>query len=245
MCNLYSNTIPVEAMRRLFGVAPGHDRVGNQPPMPAIFPRAEVPVVRRDADGSRELVRMHWGFLMPQVSKRTGQPILPKAITNARDDKLTGSFWGDSFWARRCLVPASSFCEPQGRKPAVFHWFAITGDEPRPPFAFAGLWRPFRGRYRDEQVEVDTYAIVTTSPNEVVRAIHPHRMPAMIAPGDYEAWLTAAPEEALQMVRPYPADRMQVVRAAEGATSDEADPTGTGSGASLVQARGWSPSRSP
>lgn len=237
MCNLYSNTMPVEAMRRLFGVALDHDRTGNQPPLPAIFPRAEAPVVRRDFDGNRELVRMHWGFLMPQVSKRTGEPILPKAITNARDDKLSGSaFWRDSFRSRRCLVPATSFCEPKGRKPAVFHWFAVTGEQPRPPFAFAGLWRRFRGRYRDELVETDSYAIVTTSPNEIVRPIHPQRMPVLIAPEDYEAWLTAAPEDALELLRPYPAGRMQIVRAAAGATSDDADPIAAGSGATAAEA---------
>ena len=31
---------------------------------------------------------------MPQTSKRTGEPILPKAINNARDDKVrTSAFW--------------------------------------------------------------------------------------------------------------------------------------------------------
>ena len=82
MCNLYSNTTNVEAMRRLFSVAPDRDRLGNQPPPPAIFPRYEAPVVRLGESGDRELVRMHWGFLVPQLSKRTGQPILPKAVNN-------------------------------------------------------------------------------------------------------------------------------------------------------------------
>jgi putative SOS response-associated peptidase YedK len=38
-----------------------------------------------------------------------------QAHYNVRDDKLRISdFWRDSFEGRRCLVPASSFCEPNG-----------------------------------------------------------------------------------------------------------------------------------
>jgi len=38
--------MPVEAMRRLFRVSPSNDRLGNQPPLPNIFPRHDAPVVR-------------------------------------------------------------------------------------------------------------------------------------------------------------------------------------------------------
>jgi len=54
----------------------------------------------------------------------------PRRVTNVRDDKLRGSnFWSESFERRRCLVPASSFCEPNGDvKPATWHWFALKGE---------------------------------------------------------------------------------------------------------------------
>lgn len=222
MCNLYSNTTPAEAMRRLFGVAPDRDGLGNQPPLPAIFPRYDAPVVRV-VDGLPEMVRMHWGFLMPQVSKRTGRPIQPRAVNNARDDKLLGSpFWRGSFEDRRCLVPASSFCEAKGRAPATYHWFALKGEEPRPPFAFAGLWRTFRGNYRDELVEIDTHTVVTTTPNELVRPIHPDRMPVILHPADYEQWLNGTPLEARGLLRPFPAETMHIVRSGENETSDTA-----------------------
>jgi putative SOS response-associated peptidase YedK len=70
----------------------------------------------------------------------------PKRVTNTRDDKIKGSFWRDSFKQRRCLVPASSFCEPHdGRKPATWHWIALKGEEPRPLSAFSGIWRCWKG----------------------------------------------------------------------------------------------------
>ena len=91
MCNLYANTTAQEAMRGLFKVAPGRDRLGNEQPRTAIWPKYDAPVVRLDGNGDRELVLMKWGFLTPKTSARTGKRLKPDAWNNARDDKLTGS----------------------------------------------------------------------------------------------------------------------------------------------------------
>lgn len=88
MCNLYSNIMPPAAMRQLIAVAPEHEDLGNAEPLPAIFPKHSAPIVGIDADGTRWLQNAHWGFVMPQLSKNTGKPIQPKAVNNARDDKL-------------------------------------------------------------------------------------------------------------------------------------------------------------
>ena len=44
--------------------------------------------------------------------------LAPKRVTNTRDDKVQSKFWKDSFEKRRCLVPATAFCEPDEGKPA-------------------------------------------------------------------------------------------------------------------------------
>ena len=73
----------------------------------AIFPRHIAPVVRSALDGEREIVTMSWGFMLLQNGRA------PRPVTNVRDDKIQkSSFWKSSFEGRRCLVPASSFCEP-------------------------------------------------------------------------------------------------------------------------------------
>jgi putative SOS response-associated peptidase YedK len=111
MCNLYSQTRNVEAIRRLFGVS--HNRATSAEPQPAIFPGWNGSVIRNAEDGERELVTMSWGFVLLQPGKA------PRRVTNVRDDKiLTSRFWKPSFEARRCLVPASSYCEPDTGKPA-------------------------------------------------------------------------------------------------------------------------------
>ena len=104
-------------------------------PLAAICPGQAAPVVRALPDGDREMVTMSWGFVLLQDGKA------PKRVTNTRDDKVASRFWRASLEQRRCLVPASSFCEPRDHvKPATWHWFALQGDAARPPFAFAGLY---------------------------------------------------------------------------------------------------------
>ena len=66
MCNLYSMTKNVDAIRRLFQVGPQHDRTGNLPPLPGIFPDYPAPIVR-NAGSERELAMARWG--MPSSQK--------------------------------------------------------------------------------------------------------------------------------------------------------------------------------
>ena len=215
MCNLYANTMPVDAMRDMFDVPQKRTHLGNAEPLKAIFPRYEAPILRMGEEG-RELVRAHWGFLMPQTSKKTGKPIMPKAINNTRDDKVRISrFWRKSFDERRCLIPATAFCEAKGRKPATYHWFSVGQSGEAEPFAFAGIWGGFRGTYRDEEVDIDTYSMMTSTPNDLVREVHPDRMPVILGPEAQKVWMEGTPDEAFEVIETYPAEEMQEIGAGE------------------------------
>ena len=51
---------------------------------------------------------------------------------------------------------------------------------------------------------------MTTGPNDLMRPIH-DRMPAILAPDDYAAWLDPAvqePAQLLPLLRPYPSEAM-------------------------------------
>ena len=76
MCNLYSLTKGQAAIRGLFSAK--HDRTGNLPLFPAIFPDQLAPIVRNGPDGERELVMARWG--MPGPPQFGGAP-----ITNIRN----------------------------------------------------------------------------------------------------------------------------------------------------------------
>ena len=107
-----------------------------------------------------------------------------------------------------------------GRSPAGYFWFGLAGDEPRPPFAFAGLWRDFQPGPSEDESRETTHTIITTTANDIVRPVHPDRMPVILDPADYEQWLTGSADEARALLRPFPAERMRIVAQGVGLRSD-------------------------
>jgi putative SOS response-associated peptidase YedK len=96
-------------------------------------------------------------------------------------------------------VPASSFCEPNGDvKPATWHWFSLKGSEPRPLFAFPGIWRQYKGPMKKDStnVDIETYSFLTTTPNSLVATINHERMPVLLTrEEEFETWLRAPVDE--------------------------------------------------
>ena len=86
--------------------------------------------------------------------------------------------------------------------------FNITLAEPG-PFAFAGIWDAWK---RPDGTYLETFALVTTEPNELVAQIH-DRLALILHPRDYDRWLgvddkggdTRPP---LDLLHPYDADKM-------------------------------------
>src|SRR5262245_21853713 len=174
MCNLYSIRTSRAALARKFNLV--DNRMAAFPALPAIFPGHTAPIIKVAADGERELSLSSWGFILLREN------YAPKRVTNARDDKLATKFWKDSFEARRCLVPASSFCEPDGKTPSEWHWFALSGEAARPLFAFAGLYRQWKGPIKrgGPNLDLEVFSFVTTLPNDLTRRINPERSPALL-----------------------------------------------------------------
>jgi len=197
-------------LARFFRVS--HNRSVVFDPLPAIFPGHVAPVVRQDADGERQIVLMSWGFVLLQKDRA------PRRVTNVRDDKILESrFWRGSFEERRCLVPASSFCEPNGDvKPSTWHWFGLRGGGERPLFAFPGIWRRYQGPVRKDgpKLDLEVYAFLTTTPNQLVATINHERMPVLLTQEEeFETWLSGAPQKALTLAREYPPGQMRIVQA--------------------------------
>jgi putative SOS response-associated peptidase YedK len=197
-----------EAIARLFRVS--HNRAPAVDPLASIFPGHAAPVVRQAADGERELVTLNWGFVLLQKDRA------PRRVTNVRDDKiLTSPFWRQSFEQRRCLVPASSYCEPKGEKPATWHWFALSGDDPRPVFAFPGVWTRYRGplKKNGDNADLEVFAFMTTEPNALTASINHERMPVLLSGQEqFDTWLSGSAEEAFGLARSYPAEAMRIVQ---------------------------------
>jgi putative SOS response-associated peptidase YedK len=208
VCNLYSVRTSRKTMMAAFRLT--DNRMASWEPLPAIFPGHMAPIIRRGEDNERELVLRSWGFILLQQGKA------PRRVTNTRDDKvLASSFWKDSFEKRRCLVPASSFCEPDEGKPANWHWFALTGNEERPPFAFPGIWRRWTGPVKKDgpNVDVEVFSFMTTLPNALTVSINHERMPVLLTEEqEFETWLSGTPDEAFGLIRSYPPEKMRIVQ---------------------------------
>jgi putative SOS response-associated peptidase YedK len=146
-----------------------------------IAPMQDIPVIRNSSDGVRELAQMRWG-LVPRWAK---DPAIGARMINARGETIADKpAFRTPFERHRCLIPADGFYEwqalPGGRKQPMH----VTMTD-RAPFAFAGLaerWLSSTGEV------VDSCTIITVAANALLRPLH-ERMPAIIAPSDYERWL--------------------------------------------------------
>jgi putative SOS response-associated peptidase YedK len=178
-------------------------------PQTSIFPGYTAPVIRKAEDGERELAHMTWGFVLLQDGRA------PRRVTNVHDDKILSRFWMPSFEQRRCLIPASSYCEPDSGKPAKWHWFAVNGDDDRRLFAFAGIWRRWIGPVKKDgvDVELDVYSFMTTAPNALTDSINHERMPVLLSEeAEFETWLSGTPAEAFALARSIDPGEMRIVQ---------------------------------
>ena len=133
---------------------------------------------------------MTWGF--PLVLKgKQGQPLKPKPVTNAREDKLDTAFWRDSFAHRRCLIPVSQWAEPRGDAGRMMRsWYGLPGGD---LFAVAGLWR------RSAEWGA-VYTMVMTQSSPGMADVH-DRMPVILRAEDWAQWTEGGFEDALALCR--------------------------------------------
>ncbi|RGP35706.1 SOS response-associated peptidase [Pseudotabrizicola alkalilacus] len=217
MCNLYSQTKSQDAMRHVFddiveGGEGFDDLTGNLPPMPGIYPDYPAPVFRHGVQGGWQLSMARWGMPTPPqflAGKRTDP-----GVTNIRN--LASPHWRRWLGVEhRCLVPFTSFAEPDNRpspgegKPV---WFALGTDQPLA--FFAGIrtdWTSVR-KLKEGEVTVDAFGFLTCAPNREVERIHPKAMPViLVRPEEWRTWLTAPIKQALHLQRPLPDGELDIV----------------------------------
>lgn len=167
-----------------------------------VAPNQTVLAIRATENG-RQPAWLRWG-LIPAWAR---EPRLKYSTINARAETVAEKpAYRQAFRQRRCLIPADGFYE----------WRKV-GDRKQPycirmadgaPFAFAGLWEHWA---RDDEA-VDSCTILVTQANERISEIH-DRMPVILDPLDYDAWLDPTGREAarvLPLLRSYPGERMRL-----------------------------------
>lgn len=199
MCGRYAQYSPGEVIANAFDATL---QIEDLAPRYNAAPLQWLPVVRQRPSGERVVQLLRWG-LVPGWSKDEG---IAARLINARAETLAEK---PSFRAalrrRRCIVAANGFYEwarqPDGKQPFYIH--SPDGS----PLGFAALWERWT-RPQDGEV-IDSFTIVTTVANALVRPLH-NRMPVIIGAEDVGAWLDRDTDQEVlrRLLRPCPDGRL-------------------------------------
>lgn len=165
-----------------------------------VAPAQAVLAVREASDG-REATLLKWG-LVPRWAKHPG---IGNKLINARSETVTEKpSFREAFARRRCLTPIDGFYEwaRRGDRKRPFYFHMRDGE----PFAVAGLWEQWEG----VSGPLETCTLLTTEANELLAPYH-DRMPVILAPDDYDVWLSPDVRESgplARLLRPFPQAEM-------------------------------------
>ena len=199
MCRRYASFLPAEALRRTFRTT---NPLPNIKPSWNVAPTQSAPVVLRHPEtGERHLDLLEWGLLRWwQKDTKRSRPI------NVHAERLVarrGMFQG-AFAYRRALVPADAFYEWKVIEDGE-QAYAIARQDGQ-PMAFAGLWEEYR--FPDWRV-LRTFAIVTTAANAETAEVR-DRMPVILEPADWPAWLGEMEGDPASLLHPVPDGTLHV-----------------------------------
>ncbi len=174
------------------------NRVADYVPRYNTAPTDMVPVVT-STNRQRTLEMMRWG-LVPSWAKdlKTGF-----ATFNGRVDTIATKPVFRDAWkaARRCLVVTDGFYE--WRKSDKQPFMIALGN--KQPMLMAGLWEEWKPK---DAAPLRSCTIITTDANAFMAGIH-DRMPVILGPEDWEAWLGEEPlPNPAALLKPFPGERM-------------------------------------
>jgi len=199
VCGRYELHAHPAAIALAFGLAAPPEIV----PRYNIAPMQQVPIVRINAHGARELAFVRWG-LVPRWAK---DPAIGAKMINARGETVRDKpAFRTAYRRHRCLLPANGFYEWMARDGAT------GGKQPvhvalkdGAPLAFAGIAERWLG---PDGEPLDTCAIVTTEANALLTPVH-ERMPVIVAPADYARWLDPTVADPADLIAPYDNDALR------------------------------------
>jgi putative SOS response-associated peptidase YedK len=211
MCSRYS-PLKTEFLLNEFFVVSGID----QPVKDELFPMYQGPFIRRhefadvrdEAVPSRELLIGSFG-MVPQWA----EPKLARQTYNARSETVHEKPSFRDAWkrSRHCIIPAAAIYEPDWRTGKAIPTKIVRSDGK--PMGIAGLWT--EKKLADNQI-LHSFTMLTINADDhpFMRNYHKpedeKRMIVILLDDEYEAWLTAQPEESRYFLRQFPADQMTV-----------------------------------
>ncbi|RYX89307.1 MAG: DUF159 family protein [Comamonadaceae bacterium] len=197
-----------------------------------IYPLSTGPFLKLAADdGELELVMGQWGMIPPDsdtrvpMSKPRGPGEKPKRLStvNARSETVNSRPTFSGAWRRgqRCIVPASSFDEPNWESGKNVWWQFRRADGA--PWGVAGLWSQWTDPATGELV--DSYTMLTMHANSHPLMSRMHReeldpktkqpLPpekqdkrslVLLERDDFDRWLKGTVEDAKSLIRLTPVE---------------------------------------
>jgi putative SOS response-associated peptidase YedK len=166
-----------------------------------VLPTTNVPILRHASDiGDTELTEARWG-LIPHWWSR---PKPPTSTINARSEEAAGKpMWKDPYRRSRCLIPAAGWYEwqqlertdPETGEVTTYKQPFYLWVEGADTVCFAGLMSTWNTQMGQPQV---TCAILTRAPSASAAVVH-DRMPVILSPAAFGAWLDPALQDANQV----------------------------------------------
>jgi putative SOS response-associated peptidase YedK len=206
MCGRYT----IKTDRRIIEERFGLDELPAFAPRYNLAPTQDGLVLRPgQRPGQRVAAWLRWGLIPAWTKNPAAQPLL----INARSETAASRpAFRESLRRRRCLVVADGFYEwardgVHAKQP--FHFTVDHGA----PFAMAGLWERWSrpaGSAAEPAEAVETFAILTTSANEVLAPYH-DRMPVILDARFYDDWLNpflTDTDTVHRLLLPFPSMRM-------------------------------------
>jgi putative SOS response-associated peptidase YedK len=176
-----------------------------------VFPQRQGAFIRRAADvvePERELVIGQWG-LVPWFAKT---PKLTYSTCNARSEELAAKATFKDPWkhARRCIIPAISFDEPNWETGKNVWWRFRRADGA--PWGLAGLWNIWTDKTTGEMVESYTMLTINADVHPLMSRMHKpdpkraadqqdKRSPVPVEFEDVDTWLFGTQDQAETLLR--------------------------------------------
>jgi len=204
MCGRYATTQTSAGLQQAFEIDLANSFVELEADY-NMAPTKLAPLVigRREDESAaapqRELLTARWG-LVPSWAK---DPSIGSRMINARSETVAEKpAFKKAFARRRALVPADGYFEwyagatREGEKKPTKQPFYITPADGS-VLAMAGLYEFWKDRAADEWVV--SFTILTTTATDELGHVH-ERMPMLVEPGAYDAWLDPAPHDADELL---------------------------------------------
>jgi putative SOS response-associated peptidase YedK len=194
MCGRYTSTSTLKELAQVFEVEelraePMEPRYNVAPTLPVYAVALTSPGDKEGKGPRRALGTFRWGLIPSWAKDRS----VGSRMINARAEGIADKpAYRRAVSGRRCLIPADAFYEWQKRagpdgRPAGRLPYAVRRCDGQ-PMALAGIWEVWGDRDQPDADPVRSCAIVTTSANRMMAPIH-DRMPVIIEPDEWDAWL--------------------------------------------------------